>query len=589
MSADDPDFRRRLAGLVVMLSLLASVIEMPRVRGHSVCLPLLPLAVLVALAASLPAQAQSADEIERREREARQSRERDLQRQAPEVDLQVSRAADFRQTDLPDEAICHRLDAIVLEGSQVSRFRFAQRYLEQYTGQCAGADGVGLIARRVGDLIIDRGYVTTRIGVPEQNISSGVLRLQVVPGVLREVVIEGDMPGYWKSALPIRGGDLINLRDIEQGLEQFKRVPTQDVSIDIAPGDQPGQSDLVIKVQRRRPVRGVLGIDDSGSRGTGRLQGNASVGWDNPLRFNDILTFGYGHDLVGAAELRGTRSRNAGYSLPWRHWQFDVGASRYDYHQTVTGHDIQFLTSGISRTRNVGLQRNLHRGQRHRSNIELRINTNESRSFVEQEELLNQRRNTTSIELALRQRVQWGDARLDLRLAQRRGVPWLGGQRDRPGTPLDYPTYQYRINTLDMSLDLPMQVGPRALFWSSEVRAQHSDDPLYGNEQFAIGSRYSVRGYDGEQPLVAERGVYWRNTLTLPLGEDISVYTGVDVGRIGGGSARYLPGRSLSGAVIGLRGGVAGVSWDMFTGRGLQAPRGISRDAVIGIQAAVSF
>ncbi len=202
-----------------MLSLLASVIEMPRVRGHSVCLPLLPLADLVALAASLLAQAQSADEIERREREARQSRERDLQRQAPEVDLQVSRAADFRQTDLPDDALCHRLDAIVLEGSQVSRLRFAQRYLEQYTGQCAGADGVGLIARRVGDLIIDRGYVTTRIGVPEQNISSGVLRLQVVPGVLREVVIEGDMPGYWKSALPIRGGDLINLRDIEQGLE----------------------------------------------------------------------------------------------------------------------------------------------------------------------------------------------------------------------------------------------------------------------------------------------------------------------------------------------------------------------------------
>lgn len=57
-----------------------------------------------------------------------------------------------------------------------------------------------------------------------------------------------------RTALPARPGDILNLRDIEQALENFKRVPTAEADIEIVPGEQPGESDLLIKWRQARPV-----------------------------------------------------------------------------------------------------------------------------------------------------------------------------------------------------------------------------------------------------------------------------------------------------------------------------------------------
>ncbi|WP_055333874.1 POTRA domain-containing protein, partial [Ralstonia solanacearum] len=72
-------------------------------------------------------------------------------------------------------------------------------------------------------------------------------------------------------------GDLLNLRDLEQGLEQMKRVASQDVDMQIVPTDVPGMSDVVISVKRAKPWTVVAAVDNSGTRSTGKLQGNLSL------------------------------------------------------------------------------------------------------------------------------------------------------------------------------------------------------------------------------------------------------------------------------------------------------------------------
>ncbi len=42
------------------------------------------------------------------------------------------------------------------------------------------------MVRRASDLVLAKGYVTTHIGLPEQNLAAGTLRLQLVPGVIRQ-------------------------------------------------------------------------------------------------------------------------------------------------------------------------------------------------------------------------------------------------------------------------------------------------------------------------------------------------------------------------------------------------------------------
>jgi hemolysin activation/secretion protein len=109
----------------------------------------------------------------------------------------------------------------------------------------------------------------------------------------------------------------------------------------------------------------------------------------------------------------------------------------------------------------------------------------------------------------------------------------------------------------------------------SELHAQATGDHLYAEDDLTLGGRYTVRGYDGNTVLAGRHGYYWRNTLNLPVGgTGVLLYGGMDVGHVGGDAISGYASHSLSGAVLGVRGSRWGLSWDVFAGWPMQAPRG---------------
>ena len=129
----------------------------------------------------------------------------------------------------------------------------------------------------------------------------------------------------------------------------------------------------------------------------------------------------------------------------------------------------------------------------------------------------------------------------------------------------------------------------------NHVRGQYTRDRLFVSEQFGIGNRYTVRGFDGEQTLLAERGWYIRNEIGIPLFQSRhELYVGVDHGEVSGPSAGMLPGRGLTGSVIGLRGSFSGafegLSYDAFTGWALFKPDRFQTEApATGVQVTYQF
>ena len=542
----------------------------------------------------------SPDQQEQRDRAQREARARQAQQDAPDVRLDAPESPyRWRQTTLPVEAACHRLDAILLEGDHAEAFAFAQRYLDRYRGHCVGSEGLNLIVRRVSDLIVERGYVTTRVGVLPQASSGGTLKLALAAGTIHAVRMAGPDSvrgqsdnsdphvanlgagvGDWHFALPARPGDLLNLRDIEQAVEQFKRLSSQDVSIDIAPTEFAGASDLVISVARTRPWNAVMSLDDSGAPATGRRQAGLNGTFDNVLGINDVLNLGVSRSVPRLATA-GTRGWNGYYSVPWGKWTASASLSDYRYQQQVDGFEQSFLSSGKSRNADVTLQRLVHRDSRGKTAIEVRLGKRWAHSFIEDVEIASQRRNVTHGEVALVQRQYIGSAQVDLRLAHRRGLTWLGGQGDAKGHRRDDPSFTYAVNTFDASLAVPFRVGALPLQWSSEYRLQRSSQPLYGSEFITLGGRYTVRGFNGEQTLAGDRGWYWRNTLSLPWGSlPMATYVGLDTGHIGGPGA-YGPARkSLRGTVVGVRGSVKRLNLDAFLGRPIAGAGALQARAV---------
>ncbi|ORT83453.1 hypothetical protein B7G54_24355 [Burkholderia puraquae] len=526
------------------------------------------------------------------QREQAQERERALS--APSVRLQQKEEA--IPDTLPSETPCFALQRIELNvptslpsaaralndpTSRSDQFAFARRWLNRYVGQCAGQRGVELLRKGVLAQILSRGYITTRVLVPDQDLSTGMLHFELLPGTVHDIrFADPSTRGTWKSAFPNRAGDLLNLRDLEQGLEQMKRVPSQDADMKIEPAAQVGESDVVIAVKRSRPWKFVLGLDNSGTHETGKLQGSATFGYDNPLGLNDLFSVGVSNDMLFTDKNMGTHGFNTYYSVPWGNWTFSLSGNTSNYFQHIAGANQTFLASGQTRTLSLRADRLLYRDQFSKTSVEVQLSRRFGRSFIEDTEISGQHRNNTFLELGLVRRQYLGQAQLDATLAYRQGVPWFGAQGELhdpfTGAQFDQ-TYLYKMAVLDASLSMPFQIGSVPLRYASTFHGQYTPDHLFYIDDLSLGSFYSVRGFDGEYLLSAEKGFYWRNDLELPIGATgQAVYLGLDYGHVWGPSVAALLGNQLAGIALGVRGGKSGVagalSYDLFIGTPLYAP-----------------
>jgi len=123
-------------------------------------------------------------------------------------------------------------------------------------------------------------------------------------------------------------------------------------------------------------------------------------------------------------------------------------------------------------------------------------------------------------------------------------------------------------------LTTPLQFWGQQWRYSGTWRGQWNKTPLVPQDRFAIGGRYSVRGFDGEVSLTGERGWLLRNEMGLVLGGGQMAYVGLDHGHVYGPSTAYQLGDRLTGMAFGLRGGWRALSWDGFVGVPLSRPEG---------------
>ncbi|CAG4886029.1 hypothetical protein R52603_00103 [Paraburkholderia saeva] len=251
-----------------------------------------------------------------------------------------------------------------------------------------------------------------------------------------------------------------------------------------------------------------------------------------------------------------------------------------------------FVSSGNSQTAALRLARVLRRSQSDVFGVEFQLSKRFGESFIDDTDIPQQRRNNTFIEAGLTDRHYFGASQFDGTLAYRQGIGGLGA------TPDPYPegpTYRYHMAVLDANLSVPFSVAQQGFRYVTTVHAQLTDDTLFYLDDLTIGSRYTVRGFDGETMLAAEKGFYWRNELQWPIGQTgQALYAGIDYGRVFGPNTAYLAGTQLAGMVIGIRGGVpsrfAGLSYDLFAGTPIYKPKGFSTSRVTaGVQATAQF
>ncbi len=557
------------------------------------------LVVVTLLAGTVAA----ADPVPGQELLRQQERERVQREQlepSPDVRFELPRAQ-FDSDRLPEqETPCFTIQHIQLLGEAAPVFQWALRAAnpadDPALGRCLGAAGINLSMKRIQNAIVARGYVTTRVLAEPQDLNDGTLRLTLVPGRIRNIRFAEDSSRarLW-NAMPARPRDLLNLRDIEQALENFKRVPTAEADIQIVPAEgvaaKPGASDVVIHWKQSLPLRLSLSLDDSGSDSTGKYQGNVALSFDHLLTLNDLFYLSYNHDLGGGQSgERDSMGHTLHYSLPYGYWLLGITASEYDYHQSVAGASQTYRYSGHSRNNEVRLSRLLYRDGVRKTTAALSGWTRSSSNHIDDTEIEVQRRRMAGWAFDLSHREFFGTSTLDLGLGYRRGT---GAHNSLKAPEEDFGegTSRAAIITAHAQAHVPFELARQRLRYTGTWRAQWNRTPLVPQDRFSIGGRYTVRGFDGENILSAERGWLIRNDLGLALGRSgQELYLGLDYGEVGGSSSEWLLGKHLAGAVIGLRGGYKALSYDLFWGQALDKPDGFkTADSITGFNLNLSF
>lgn len=568
------------------------------VNGHPIRLAAIVMCALRLTAISLPASAQSLDNAERQAADQAARIQKD---QLKDVDAPAwpSKASDDGL--LPtQESPCIPISRIELMSVKMAGVEPAE--LKQSLdgpggddpplGRCLGEQGINLLMSRLQDLLIARGHSTTKVLAPPQDLGTGVLMLQVIPGRIGRIQVEpADTRAFLGNALPFDEGDVLWLPDMDQALENLQRVPTVQADIQIAPGDEPLTSDLTVRWAQPFPFRLSLTADDSGSSGTGKYQGSVTVSHDHAFTLNDLLYLSVTGDMGGGdAGKRGTRGRVAHYSLPWGYWLWSFNSSRNRYFQSVPGLNGDYLYHGSSRSQDATLRRVFARDGTSKSSASLKLWVRASENFIDDAELRGQRRRVAGYELGVQHQKREGGIRMEGSAALKRGLHSMGANRAYEESRGEG-THQFRLLTADLQVQTPWSLLGRTWHYTGQWRWQRHRTPLTPQDRFAIGGRYTVRGFDGESVLSGDSGWLVRNEAATWLGDTgVQAYAALDHGRVSGPGTRWLIGNRLTGLAFGLRRQTGNTSIDVFAGRPVRMPEGFQTARVAyGVSLSASF
>ena len=476
--------------------------------------------------------------------------ENQRQREELERSVELPRAVKPESSSAP-QGPCFTITRIELAGATLLTPSATKRLTTPWVNQCLDVVRLNKLTDSISDWYISRGYITSRAFLTEQDLSGGVLHLAVLEGKLQQIRLEGVPARTLKMVFPRLEGKVLNLRDIEQGMEQLNRVRQRPVEIEILPGDRQGYSIVNLTATPEFPLSGSVSFDNSGQKSTGTGQLNGALSGNNLLGLADkwFVSGGRSSDFSNSHD---AQNFAAGVSVPYGYGLLDYSYSWSNYLSTIDNNGYFWRSTGDTETHRLNGSWVLFRNGDIKTSVSAGITHRISHNYLDDVLLATSSRKLSSFSLGINhtQKIASGVATLNPTFTQ--GVPWLGAEDDNDKYG-DVPKAEFRKWSVNGSFQRPVANN---LWWLSSAYFQWSPDRLYGSERLTLGGEASVRGYK-EQYISGDNGGYWRNELnyslvTLPWVGDIGMLAAIDGGWLKkDGLDRYASG-TLWGAALGL-------------------------------------
>ncbi|MFS8056731.1 ShlB/FhaC/HecB family hemolysin secretion/activation protein [Rhizobium sp. BR 317] len=471
---------------------------------------------------------------------------------------------------------CFAVTDVQVEG--VTRLRGADvgRVTAPYRNRCVGVGEINTLLRDLTQLYLDRSFVTSRLYVPAQDIAkTKTLRLVAVEGTLSDIYINGKPApvsgvmgsGMLATAFPGLKDHIVNLRDIEQGLDQINRLNSNNAKTAMLPGKTDGTSILNIENKPSHPWHLWVGNSNLGQAQTGYSKSSASIGYDNLFGVNDQWSFSYEHTGPNYPWHDDGQGRSDSYtgnvSVPYGYWTLSANGALYGYDSSVPGNFGTLQTSGDSKQLGIGADRVIFRDKDSITTFNSGLTYKETNNFLlgSKIEVGSRKYTVGDLGISHSRRMLGGLWVFDLSYNQGLNLFDAVDPGDAGAGNAD-PRFSKFTGTITMTR--PFQLGEQHFEVNSVLTGQYSPDNLFGAEQISLGSYSTVRG-TRESMLFGNNGFFTRNDLVWraqPFADNAALskmfgefrpYVGLDYGRIASETRHQIEGGDMLGWTVGAK------------------------------------
>ncbi|HWD17652.1 MAG TPA: helix-turn-helix domain-containing protein [Verrucomicrobiae bacterium] len=178
-----------------------------------------------------------------------------------------------------------RVGGYDVEGNTVLPHDLIDKTLAPFTGEHVTLENIRKGLTELQLAYRARGFVTVKVGLPQQQLTNGVVRVTVTEGRLAEITISKNR--YFSSnnvmrALPgLHTNMLLNSLVFQQTLDQANANRDRQIYPEIAPGPEPGTTALRLKVVDRLPWHARFDVDNESTPGTPDIRLGASSQYNN--------------------------------------------------------------------------------------------------------------------------------------------------------------------------------------------------------------------------------------------------------------------------------------------------------------------
>ncbi len=143
----------------------------------------------------------------------------------------------------------------------------------------------------------DKGFQTVTVQIPQQDVKSGIIILQVVEARVGRLRVKGSryftLNQIKQQAPSLAEGTVVNFSQVTRDIVGLNQLSDLRVTPALRAGVEPGTVDIDLDVKDTLPLHGTLELNNRYSVGTSQLRLNGSVSYDNLWHLGHSLGFSF--------------------------------------------------------------------------------------------------------------------------------------------------------------------------------------------------------------------------------------------------------------------------------------------------------